>query len=315
MGWQGRSGLRRDALLTAESHGGSGGRGTSGPALPIALSIAGFFCISVMDAVIKELSGTFGGMQLVFFRSSFGLIPVVFMVMMAGGFSILVTRRPLLQAVRSILATVTTFLFFTSLRYLPLGEAVALAFAAPIFLTVLAGPVLGEMVGPRRWIAVLVGFVGVLTILRPGSETFSPYALLPLSAAVAFSLTMLLGRKLALTDNSTSIVFYTSLGGVLASGVMIPMDWTPPTMDHLPWLVLIGLLGGFGQMLIIQAFRHAEASMLAPFEYSSIIWAILFGYLFWSEVPDDLTLVGAAIVVGAGVYIAQRESRARWLEE
>ena len=268
-----------------------------------------------MDAVIKELSGTFGGMQLVFFRSSFGLIPVVFMVMMAGGFSILVTRRPLLQAVRSILATVTTFLFFTSLRYLPLGEAVALAFAAPIFLTVLAGPVLGEKVGPRRWIAVLVGFVGVLTILRPGSETFSPYALLPLSAAVAFSLTMLLGRKLALTDNSTSIVFYTSLGGVLASGVMIPMDWTPPTIDHLPWLVLIGLLGGFGQILIIQAFRHAEASMLAPFEYSSIIWAILFGYLFWSEVPDDLTFVGAAIVVGAGVYIAQRESRARWLEE
>ena len=263
-----------------------------------------------MDAIIKELSGTFGAMQLVLFRSFFGLIPVVGMVMIAGGFGILVTRRPVLQAVRSILATVTTFLFFLSLRYMPLGEATALVFAAPICMTVLAGPVLGEKVGPRRWFAVLAGFVGVLVILRPGSDVFSPYALLPIAAAVTFSVTMLMGRKLAFTDNSTSIVFYTSAGGVLASGVLVPMDWTEPMLAHLPWLLLIGVLGGVGQLLIVQAFRYAEASMLAPFEYSIIIWAITFGYLFWSELPDHWTFVGVAIVVSAGVYIAHREARA-----
>jgi drug/metabolite transporter (DMT)-like permease len=262
-----------------------------------------------MDAIIKDLSGTFGAMQLVLFRSFFGLIPILPMVIMSGGLGILSTRRPILQAVRSILATVTTFLFFLSLRYMPLGEATALVFAAPICLTVLAGPFLGEKVGPRRWTAVVIGFIGVLVILRPGSDVFSPFALLPVSAALTFSVTMLLGRKLALTDNSTSIVFYTSLGGVLASGVLVPMDWTTPELAHLPWLLLLGVLGGVGQMLIVQAFRYAEASMLAPFEYSTIIWAISFGYLIWSELPDTWTFVGVAIVIASGVYIARREAR------
>jgi drug/metabolite transporter (DMT)-like permease len=264
-----------------------------------------------MDAIIKEMSEAYGAMELVLFRSLFGLIPVVIIIMMTGRISMLATRRPGLQALRAILATVTTFLFFLSLQYLPLGEAVALVFAAPIFLTVLAGPVLGEKVGPRRWFAVAVGFVGVLTILRPGSDVFSPYALLPVSAALTFSFTMLLGRKLALTDNSTSIVFYTSVGGVLASAVLVPMDWITPTLDHFPWLLLIGILGGVGQLLIVQAFRYAEASMLAPFEYTCIVWAILFGYLIWSELPDQWTVVGASIVIASGLYIAQRESRAR----
>jgi drug/metabolite transporter (DMT)-like permease len=264
-----------------------------------------------MDAIIKEMSEAYGAMELVLFRSLFGLIPVVVIIMMTGRISMLATRRPGLQALRAILATVTTFLFFLSLQYLPLGEAVALVFTAPIFLTVLAGPVLGEKVGPRRWFAVAVGFVGVLTILRPGSDVFSPYALLPVSAALTFSFTMLLGRKLALTDNSTSIVFYTSVGGVLASTVLVPMDWITPTLDHFPWLLLIGILGGVGQLLIVQAFRYAEASMLAPFEYTCIVWAILFGYLIWSELPDQWTVVGASIVIASGLYIAQRESRAR----
>lgn len=267
--------------------------------------------MSVMDAIIKWMSSTYGAMELVLFRSLFGLLPIIPMVILAGGISILSTRRPLLQAFRSILSTVTTFLFFLSLRYLPLGEAVALVFASPIFITMLAGPVLGEKVGPRRWGAVAVGFIGVLVILRPGTAVFSPYALLPVSAALTFSLTMLLGRKLALSDNSTSIVFYTSIGGVLASALFVSTDWVTPPIEHVPWLFLIGILGGVGQLLIVQAFRHAEASMLAPFEYTTIIWAILFGFLFWSELPDQWTLLGVAIVITAGLYIARRESRSR----
>ena len=264
-----------------------------------------------MDAIIKALSADYGTLELVLFRSLFGLLPVVVMVIVSGRLGVLATRRPGLQCLRAALATVTTFLFFLSLRYLPLAEAVALVFGAPLFLTALAGPVLGETVGPRRWLAAAVGFIGVLIIMRPGTAAFSPYALLPVSAAVTFSLTMLLGRKLAFTDNATSIVFYSSLGGVLAGGLAMPVAWVTPALADLPLLVLIGILGGVGQLLIVQAFRYAEASMLAPFEYSCILWAIAFGYLFWSEVPDAWTVVGVAIVSAAGLYIAHREARMR----
>ncbi len=272
----------------------------------ILLAIALF---GVMDAMIKALASAYPTAQLVFFRSCFALLPLGVAVARSGGLGMLKTRRPLAHVARSCAGLGSMACFFASYASLPLAEVYAIAFAAPLMLTALAGPMLGEQVGWRRWCAVLVGFAGVLVILRPGSDVLSAAALLCLAGTVLYALAMVTIRKLSATETTVSIVFYFTLTCTLAgAAAMLPAWVTPRSAADLAMLVGTGIVGGLAQLLMTNAFRRAPAATLAPFEYTGLLWGISFGWLFFGEWPDSIVFVGAGIVAAAGLYIVHREA-------
>jgi drug/metabolite transporter (DMT)-like permease len=206
----------------------------------IALLVAAMFTITVMDAGIKWLSAGYPSFQIILFRCVFGLIPVALIVAWSGGIAALRTGRPWEQALRAVCGVGAMLSFFTALALLPLAEVTALAFAAPFFVTALSVPVLGERVGARRWGAVIVGFVGVLVIVRPGTAVFTPASVLPVFASFCFALGMVLARRLSTTDSTASIVFYTTVAGILASGTGTLFVWRTPAPLDIVWLAGIG---------------------------------------------------------------------------
>jgi len=226
-----------------------------------------------------------------------------------GGLAALGPRQPGLLVLRTVTNLGAAFLFFSSLRYLPLADAFAIAFAAPLFVTGLSVPVLGEHVGIRRWAAVIVGFVGVVIVVQPGSESFQPAALLPLGAAFSYALSMLLGRKLTRSLPTPAIMLWPSLGIVLIMAVMMPQDWRTPTLPDAGIFLFMGIVGTLGAALITQGYRHAPAAVIAPFDYSVLLWGVLFGWLLWHEVPGPNVWIGSTLLIASGLYILHRETR------
>lgn len=281
----------------------------------IVLMIAGIFVVSVMDALIKWLTASYPSIQIVMLRCLFGLLPLFVIIALRGGLAALRTRRPGAQFLRSAFGACAMLGFFYALSVLSLAETVTLAFSSPLFVTLLSVPVLGERVGVRRLAAVIVGFIGVVIVVRPGAEIFTFNSLIPIVASFCFAMTMLLARRLSVTETSVSMTFYTTLAGLAvgAGGLLwfagTPSGWTAPLSADWALFLLLGLLGGVGQFLVTSSFRHAEAVVVAPFEYSALIWATAFGLLIWGEVPDGPTLLGGAIVIGSGLYIGYRETR------
>jgi len=196
------------------------------------------------------------------------------------------------------------------LQSMPLAEAIAVAFTAPLFVTALAGPLLGEAVDARRWGAVALGFLGALIMVRPGSAAFRPEALLVLGSALAFSLFVTLTRRMTRTETNVALLAYSTLFAGTLSLPFLPFVWLAPAGEDLWLFMLIGLVGGMAAFLVIQAYRHAPASVLAPFDYTALIWGALFGWLIWHEKPGLQIWLGAAIVAAAGVYIARHEAGA-----
>ena len=193
---------------------------------------------------------------------------------------------------------------------MPLAEAIAVAFTAPLFVTALSGPLLGERVGPRRWLAVAAGFVGALVMLKPGTAAFRPDALFIVASAMAFSLAMLLTRRMAVTETNVAMFSYTTVGAGLASLPLALYFWQAPAAEHYGAFLFLGLLGSVAAYLVILAYRFAPAAVVAPFDYTALIWGAILGWLFWREQPQASALLGAAIIVAAGLYILYRESRA-----
>ena len=269
--------------------------------------------LSLMDVLIKWLSADYSTVQIVFFRSLFGLLPLVVLIPRSGGLSSLRTRRWRLHLLRGLFALATALTFFFAFGLLPLADAYAIAFAAPIVMTALSVPILGETVGLRRWLAVLVGFAGVIVMLRPGTAELGELLGIGTIAAIAgtlfFAISTLLTRKLAQTDSNAAIIFYGSLVIIGGSLLLLPFHFTMPDPPGLLLLAATGLLGGIGGIAFIEALRGAQVAILAPFEYTSMIWAILFGYLIWSDLPDGWTIAGSAIVIASGLYILHRETR------
>jgi drug/metabolite transporter (DMT)-like permease len=222
------------------------------------------------------------------------------------------TARPILQMFRSVLLLLSTMCNFAALRYLQLAESMAIGFSTPFIVAVLSGPLLGEWVRWRRWSAIGFGFVGVLVVIRPGSGSFQPAALLSLSAALCYALYAITTRILARTDSSVTTLFYSNIAGAVMLIPVLPFVWTTPTEPIVIILmVLCGAIGSFGHYLLIAAHRLAPAAVLSPFIYTQIVSMIVLGYLVFGDIPNRWTLAGAGIVIASGLYLIHRERAAR----
>ena len=267
--------------------------------------------LSVLDAAVKWLTDDYTVPQIAFLRYVVGLALALVVASRAGGLGTLRTRRPGGHLLRSVLNLATMLTFYYALALMPLADVVAIAFAGPLFMTALSVPLLRERVGPRRWAAVAIGFVGVLVIVRPSTAGVDPAALLALAAAALYALTTIASRQLSATEPSHSILFYYSVAVLIATGAVLPWQWTTPGWGDAAIFLLVGVSGSFGQLFLAQAFRYGEVSMLAPIDYTGLLWAILFGFVLWDEVPTWTVLGGAAVVVASTLYIAEREARRR----
>ena len=275
----------------------------------VACMIVGCALVTFNDAILKWLTTDLPVGEIMFLRGLFVFLPIVLLAVHEGGLHRLKIQNPRGQGLRAAIVVTGMFLFITGLSLLPIAEAIALTFAGPLFATALAVPFLGERVGWRRWTAVGAGLIGVLVMLRPGESAFVFAALLPLGAAVTGAFRDIVTRRLSVSDSSSSILMVTTVAVTLAGAVTAPFGWQAPTWLEVGFLALAGLLLGAAQYLMIEAVRHAEIGLIAPFKYTSLIWAVMAGYIVFGSVPDIWVMVGSSIVIASGLYILHRESR------
>lgn len=269
------------------------------------LSALVLFC--TMDAMVKALGGTYGSFQMMLFRSGIALLPVAVMIWHAGGIRAVRSTRPGLQAFRVCIGICSMFGFFYIFPRMPLVDAYAISFASPLFMVALSVPILGEPVGWRRWTAVAVGFIGVIIMLDPWGIQFHTISLIVLAATFCYALSTVMVRLLSRHDNDVVTLFWFAFCASLVSLVGAIPEWKwPPLLDWV-WLITLGLLGGFAQILITRAWRLAPAAVLAPFDYTSIVLAVAFGYLWFREEPSWTVWYGLPLVIGSGLYILYRE--------
>ncbi|MEK9722558.1 MAG: DMT family transporter [Rhodospirillaceae bacterium] len=283
------------------------GRVSSAPGKAILCMLAGAALLTANDAVLKWMTGGYHTAQIMFCRGIFIAVPLALLAWRAGGWSALRPVNKKAHALRAAVVVTGTVLFVTGLKYLPLTDAIAITFAGPLFITALAPPLLGEHVGWRRWMAVSAGFIGILIIVRPGGGVFQFAALFALGASLTGACRDLLTRGLSAQESSVSLLATTSLGVVVAGGVVAPFVWTSVKPIDWAWFALGGLLIGAAHFMMIETYRYGQAALVAPFKYSGVIWAALFGYLIWGDVPEPGTVLGVSIVVAAGLYILHRE--------
>jgi drug/metabolite transporter (DMT)-like permease len=217
------------------------------------------------------------------------------------------TARPGLQLGRSVLHAVATGMFFLSLNFMALAETVAVFEVAPLLITLLAALVLGERVGPRRWTGVVIGLCGALVIIRPGLDVFQPAALLPFGAAICMAGFQIITRLIGTADAMRTTMIYSGVVGLAATSAMLPWWWQMPSTADALMMASFGWIGYFGHLTLVYALGQAPASTLAPYNYCGFLWAILMGLIVFAELPDEPTLIGAAIILGAGIYVWHRE--------
>lgn len=259
-----------------------------------------------MDALVKQLVQSYPVPQVAWARFFFHAV-LLATVLGRRLPAKLMTQRRGLQFLRSGLLMATTLQFFAGLYFLPLADMTAIMQTAPLIVTALSLPLLGEHVGVRRWLGVAAGFIGALIIIRPGAEGMQLAALLPLGAATTFALYQITTRVLSRTDGTLNTLLYTPLLGAGLLAAALPFVWVMPDAEGWALMVLVGLLGGLGHFTMIRAFTWAPAATVSPFGYSGLIWAALFGLVFFGDFPDAWTISGAAVIVGSGLYILHRE--------
>lgn len=283
----------------------------------------GVFSFSVIDTSTKLLRGDpdtvtrwipgnydFGTWQIVLLTRIPPLLVGLLLTYQATGSAFnLRTKFLKIHLMRGCFVLVTTYAFFAGLKYLPLADCVVIAFAAPIFVTALSGPLLREKVGWQRWSAVAVGFVGVIVAVKPGGS-IGIGSVLILVSALSYALILISLRPLAGKESTHNIVFYSTVVTVLIAIVPALMDWKPVSWSAAGLMLVHGAASAIGQLAMIRALRIGEASMLAPIEFTALIWAAAAGFAFWNDIPAWTVLVGAALIIGANVYIAHRETRA-----
>ena len=275
----------------------------------MAMMCVGVACLCVNDALAKALASNYSPLQILFLRN---LIALPFAVLIAagmGGTAALRSHRPVTHLLRGLLWISAAFLFFSSLKYLALAEATALVFVAPLFITAISALFLRDPVGWRRWLAVLVGFAGVLIAVRPGAAAFQPASLLPIATALFYAALMISARWVDRRESVWTLLLYLTGAGALLSLLVVPFVWVPVQPADYGLFAAIALFGTAGMTLMTQAFRLAPAVVVAPLDYTALVWATLIGWLFWNELPDSPVFVGAAIIVASGVFTIWRENR------
>jgi len=270
--------------------------------------VASIFVFALTNALIKWLVARYSVVEIVVFRSTFALVPCLYLVATRGGILALRTKRLHQHVTRSILQFVSMICIFTAFGLMPLADAVAITFASPLFLTMLSIPLLGEQVGIYRWSAVIVGFVGVLTMVQPGPGLLHSGALFPLANALINACVTIAIRRMTLTEASTTLVFYQTLVTGVIALVLVPFFWVTPDLVDLVLFSATGLLSGIAQFWWMQGCRFVPAAVAAPFSYTSMIWSLALGYLVWSDVPSAAVFAGATIVIASGLYILYRET-------
>ena len=264
---------------------------------------------SVMEILVKFLSSSYPIGELVFFRGFFGLLPIIFIMPKKKFFQNFKTKKIKLHIFRTITGCFALISIFFSLKYLPLADAISITFAAPIFATIFSIFFLKEIVGKKRWFAVLIGFLGILIILKPGTSLFSIYSIFPILFCVGFAASASLIRILSKTDKNYLISFYYTAGLTLVSLFLDPLSWKIPLFKDCLLLISIGIIGSLGNIIITEAYRKSEISLITPIKYLNLIFAIVFGYFLFNEVPEYSTLIGSVFIIVSTVIIFIRERR------
>tara|TARA_Y100001970_G_C14205931_1_gene843994 strand:- start:689 stop:1555 length:867 start_codon:yes stop_codon:yes gene_type:complete len=276
--------------------------------LGIVFMIAGTFSLGLNDIIVKGLTFKFPVWEIVFFRALSGVIISIFLVIIFG-LKTINTKKPIVHFIRAFSSVACVVLFFFGIKFLLLSKNQAIFHIAPIIASILAIPILGEKFGYHRVIAVLIGFAGTIIILKPGTDLFNIYALIPIGSAFFMSISYISTRYLMTTESSTSIVFFYSLALLLASFLFFPSNFVMPKMIEFIPLFITGIIGSIGHYFLSQAGKNAEVIVIAPFEYSSFIFVTILAYIFYKEVPDITIYIGAILIVISGIYIVYREQK------
>ena len=277
------------------------------PLRGIAFMVTAFTCVGVTDALSKAGVALMPTTQMLAIRSVMVLLMMSPWIVRAGGLAVFRTQNLREHAIRIVLSLVSMFSFFEALRHLELATAIAIGFVAPLIMTAISVPLLGERVGLHRWSAILVGFVGALVILQPGAEGFQPGALLCLLAAATWAASMVYVRRLARMDSDVTMLVYQNTAVMLVMGGLAPFFWEPIGLGALTLTAGMAASVVTGQWFMFRAFRCAPVGLIAPFQYLELLWAAIFGWVIWSEAPDPSVWFGAAILVASGLYVIWRE--------
>ena len=276
--------------------------------LGILLMTLGMLSLSINDIIYKNLTMNFPVWEAVFFRAFSGSIISLYLVYHSGINSIK-TKKPVRHLVRAFSAVGCVVLYIFGIKYLLLSENIAIAHSAPIIAALLAVPILGEKIGIHRILAITIGFVGVLVIIKPGTDLFQLKSLLPIGSALFMASVYLTTRSLMNTESSTSIVFYYSFALLFTSLIFFPSDFVIPDTFNLILALSLGIMGSMGHYFMSQAARHADVAVTSPFEYSSFIFVGLMGYFFFYEIPSNSVIIGGILIIISGVYVAYRERK------
>ena len=274
----------------------------------ILLIVAAWGIFALMDTIAKYLSRFYPVPMVVWARYAMNLLVLTAFLAARGQLHLARTARPKIQLARGALLGSATIMFFTSLSVLPIAEAAAIGFVMPLFLALLAAPMLKERLDPGGLGAILVGLSATLVIVRPGSALFTVYALLPVGTALANALYQILTRRIAGVEPPLTSLFYGALVGTVMFSFVVPFHWaTPASAWHWPLLVVMGVLASVGHFTLIRAFDYAPVGLLAPFAYSYLVWGVVLGLAVFGDFPDSLSFAGMAVIVASGLYLANRQ--------
>lgn len=269
----------------------------------------GVLFLALGDAVSKWLGETHSPLQIIFFRALFSLPMIALLAHFGGGLRKLRTQRLRIHLLRGVIYTVTMVCFVWGLTLLPLAEATAIAFVAPVFVTLLSVPLLGERIELPVVIASLAGFIGVVVVVRPSGDTFQWGALVLIAAAFFYALMMITARRYAAREYLWAMLFYMTSVPLVITAVTLPWVWQTPEPWHWLGFFAAGVLGVTATAFITLAFRFAPAAIAAPFDYTAMLWAVLLGWWFWGEIPDMWVWVGSVLIIGSGLAVAYHDRR------